>query len=234
MFELALALDPQSVEARTLLANALVGRVLGGMTCAAAADLARAEGLVGEALTASPRSAHAHYVKGRVLGAQNQWEEAVPEYETALAINRNWVSAYAHLGQCKFFVGSVEEAIPLVEKAIRLSPRDPFIGEYYLRVGVVHLVRSRTEEAIVWLEKARGAMPAHPNARVTLASAYALKGETQRAAAELAEARSLVGDDRYSSVGRLKGIGLWGVPQIRALFETTFFAGLRLAGMPEE
>jgi hypothetical protein len=26
----------------------------------------------------------------------------------------------------------------------------------------------------------------------------------------------------------------WGVPKIRALFEATYFAGLRKAGMPEE
>ena len=64
----------------------------------------------------------------------------------------------------------------------------------------MHLVQSRTDEAIVWLEKARSAIPAHPNARATLASAYALKGDTQRAAAELAEAKRLVGDDRYSSI----------------------------------
>jgi hypothetical protein len=28
--------------------------------------------------------------------------------------------------------------------------------------------------------------------------------------------------------------GYWGVPKVRALFETTFFAGLRKAGIPEE
>ena len=28
--------------------------------------------------------------------------------------------------------------------------------------------------------------------------------------------------------------GNWGVPKIRTLFEATFFAGLRKAGMPEE
>jgi hypothetical protein len=49
------------------------------MTDSAATDLARAEGLVGEALGASPRSAYAHYVKSRVLRAQKQWEEPVPE-----------------------------------------------------------------------------------------------------------------------------------------------------------
>jgi hypothetical protein len=35
------------------------------------------------------------------------------------------------------------------------------------------------------------------------------------------------------SIARLKR-GDWGVPKIRALFEATYFAGLRKAGMPEE
>jgi Tfp pilus assembly protein PilF len=49
---------------------------------------------------------------------------------------------------------------------------------------VVHLLQSRTEEAIVWLEKARSANPGLPVAHAYLASAYALKGETERASAE--------------------------------------------------
>src|SRR6516165_9804437 len=67
-----------------------------------------------------------------------------------------------------------------------------------------------------------------------LASAFALNGETERAAIELAEARRLSGDDRYSSFARLKAVQYWGVPQIRALYEANYFAGLRKAGMPEE
>jgi TolB-like protein len=125
LFEHALALDAQSVEAQTLLANALGGRVFDGTTDSAAADLARAEGLVGEALAASPRSAYAHLVKGRVLRAQNRWEEALPEYETALALDRNLVGAVIGLGWCKLYAGLLDEVIPLVEQAIRLSPAIP-------------------------------------------------------------------------------------------------------------
>jgi hypothetical protein len=33
---------------------------------------------------------------------------------------------------------------------------------------------------------------------------------------------------------RLRAARYWGVPKIRALYETTYFAGLRLAGMPED
>jgi adenylate cyclase len=229
LYERALALDPRSVEAQSLLAGALTGRVLNNMTDTAAADIARAEGLAGQALAASPLTPLAHFAKGQVLRAQRRYEEAIPEYETALASNRNWVTALHALGQCKLFAGAMEETIPLVEQAISRSPRDPQLGIWYQEIGRVHLLQSRTDEAIVWHERARHAAPAQPYIRAWLASAYALKGETERAAVELAEARRLSGDDRFSNIARLKAVGYF-----RALVETTFFAGLRKAGMPDE
>jgi predicted Zn-dependent protease len=74
----------------------------------------------------------------------------------------------------------------------------------------VHLLQSRTDEAIVWLEKARSAMPALPNVHSRLAAAHALKGETERAAAELVEARRLAGEGSFSSLARLKAAQPWG------------------------
>jgi TolB-like protein/Flp pilus assembly protein TadD len=234
LFERALALDPRSVEAQSLLATVLANRVLDQMSTSAAADIARAEGLAGQALAASPRSPLAHYAKGQVLRAQNRFDEAITEYETVIALDRNRVNTSTHLGQCKFYNGLIEEYIPLVEWAIRLSPRDPQLGVWFGRIGLVHLLQSRINEAILWLEKARNAAPALPYVRSRLASAYALNGEIKRAAAELTEARRLSRDDRYSSIARLKIVEKLGVPKIRALFEATFFAGLRKAGMAEE
>ena len=124
--------------------------------------------------------------------------------------------------------------IPLHEQAIRLSPRDANISIWYFRIGVAHLLQSRIDEAVVWLERARGANAALPYVHSHLASAYALKGETERAIIELAQARKLSGDNRYSSFARLKAIQYWGVPDIETLYEATYFAGLRKAGMPEE
>ena len=235
LFERALAVDPRSVEAQSFLASALMSRVMSGMADSAAADIARAEGLVGQALAASPRSLGVHFAKGQVLRAQRRYEEAIPEYETAIASNPNIVGALHPLGQCKLFAGSIEETIPLEERAIRLSPHDPeLLGVWYSQIGLVHLLQSRTDDAIVWLEKACGANPERPDIHANLAAAYALKGDSERAAAELADARGLNADDRYTSIARLKAVGYWGVPKIRALFEATYFAGLRKAGMPEE
>jgi adenylate cyclase len=234
LFEHALALDPQSVQAQTNLAGVLVNRVTAHMSNAAAADLARAEGLVDRALAASPRTAYAHYVKGTVLRWQNRWNEAISEFETALTLNRNLVGALQGLGRCKLYTGSIEEVTPLAEQAMRLDPRNPHIGWRYLLIGTVLLLQSRTDEAIVWLEKGRSAMPTEPFHHSWLASAYALKGETERAATELAEAQRLAGESSFSSIARVKAEGLWGVPKVHALFEATYFAGLRKAGMPEE
>jgi adenylate cyclase len=156
------------------------------------------------------------------------------EYETVLAFNRNWPLAIASLGWCKFLTGSLDQAISVHEQAIRLSPRDPLIGIWCERIGQVHLLQSRTDEAIVWLEKARNANPGHPDPHAWLASAYALKGDTEHAAAELAEARRLNKDNRYSSFARMKAVTAFGLPKVHALAEATYFAGLRLLGMPEE
>jgi TolB-like protein len=234
MFEHALALDPGSVEAQSRLAALLAGRVLDNMTDTAAADILRAEGLVRQALAASPRSPLAHLAKAHLLRAQRRYAEAIPEYETVLALDRNLIYSFFALGQCKLFTGSIDETIPLVERAIRLSPHDPELGVWYQQIGMVHLLQSRTDEAIVWLEKARHATPAHPGIRAVLAAAHAVKDETECAAAELAEARRLSNDGRFSSITRLKAAHYFGVPAIHALFETTCFAGLRKAGMPEE
>jgi TolB-like protein len=234
LFEQALALDQQSVVAQCWLAVALTARVLDIMAGTAEADIARAEGLAERAVAAAPRSALAHFATGQVLRAQHRYHDAILEYETVIALNRNWANAYSHLGWCRFMTGSLEALIPAQEQAIRLSPRDPQIGLFYSRIGRAHLLQSRTDEAILWCEKARNATPAAAIFRSFLAAAYALKDDTDRAAAELAEARRLVSDNRYSSIARLRVAEPWGVPKIRALFEATYSAGLRKAGMPEE
>jgi TolB-like protein/DNA-binding SARP family transcriptional activator len=234
LFERARALDQESAAAQSWLAIALTARVLDSMAGTAAADIARAEDLAERALAASPRSSVARFAKGQVLRAQHRHDEAILEYEIVIALNRNWAHAYSHLGWCKFMTGSIAELIPAQEQAIRLSPRDPQIGLFYSRIGCAHLLQSCLDEAIVWCERARNATPAHPQFRTFLAAASALKGDNDRAIAELAEARSLVGDDRYSSIARLRAVESWGVPKIRGLVETTYFAGLRKAGVREE
>jgi hypothetical protein len=123
----------------------------------------------------------------------------------------------------------------LLEQAIRRSPRDRQIGVWHGAIGVVHLLQSRIDEAVVWLERARSASPDKPYNRLHLAAAYGLSDDLERAALELAEARRLDAGTPYSSIAELKAFpGPWcGAPNIRTLYEASYLAGLRKPGMPE-
>jgi TolB-like protein/DNA-binding winged helix-turn-helix (wHTH) protein len=234
LYEHALRLDPQSAEAKTYLAGALVNRVNYGFTPSPAVDLARAEKLIDEALAAGTEIPWAHYVKGTVLRRKGRWDDAVPEFELALALNRNRTGPLQGLGWCKFYTGWLDEVIPLAKKGIRIGPRDPSIGFFFLIIGDVYQLKARPDEAIVWFDKARGTIAAVPQMWAQLAAAHALRGDLAEAATDLAEARRLSPDDRYSTIARLKTFGPWGVPKVQAMFDATYFAGLRKAGMPEE
>jgi len=232
-FERALTLDPSSVEAQSLLATQLVGRILDFGSSSDDADIKRAEDLATKAVAASSANPLALLAKAEVLRVQRRCAEAIPEYEAALAVDRNRVSALATLGRCKIFIGLIDEGIAAQEQAIRLSPRDPNLWIWYFRIGEGRLLQSRIDEAIFWLEKARNSNPAG-FIHAYLGAAYALRGEVDRASAELEEARRLGRPGSYPSVARLIANSRYENPKIRALAEATYFAGLRKAGVPEE
>jgi TolB-like protein/class 3 adenylate cyclase/Flp pilus assembly protein TadD len=233
-FERALALDPHSIDARALLALALTARVHEQVSSRREVRLEAAERLIEQALTGAPRHALSHFARAQLLRAQARFDAAIPEYEAAIAANRNWVMAIANLGLCKFFTGDIEETIPAQEQAIRLSPRDPRLPNWYWRIGMVHVLNSRFDEAIAWLEKARSANPALSGPHAWLAAAYSMTGDRRRAAEALAVARRLAPDNRYASVAQFKSTQSLGAAKTRDLAETTFLAGLRATGMPED
>jgi adenylate cyclase len=253
LFEQALALDSNSIDPQRWLALALANRLLDGFSAEPAEDFRRAEALLAAAVATAPRDPLLHYVKGQTLRAVAQglappfgvsaearvarFADAIPEYETMLAANPNDVPALANLAWCKFMTGAEEEAIPLLEKAIRLSPRDPGLYVQYFRLGIVHFFRGRMNEAILWLEEARRANPSFAVAHSLLAAAYGLKGDAARAGAELAEydeAAKGHADNRFATIALVRKNGDLNTPALHDRFERLLITGLRKAGMPEE
>ena len=231
-FNKALELDPHSVDAAAYMAVALTVRVTDELTDSPEEDLHRAEQLAAQALAAAPNYGLAHYAKAQVLRAQSRFKEAIPEYETAIALDPSRAPAYAHVGWCQFLTGSAEDALPYFEHAIRLNPSGPGIAPWYGRMGVVQLLESHIDAALVSLEKASNENARLPFVHAYLAAAYALKGQTERAHAELAEAQKL--SNAYSSLANVEKSTWFDNTKIRALAEATYFPGLRKAGMSEE
>ncbi|MBV8122027.1 MAG: adenylate/guanylate cyclase domain-containing protein [Alphaproteobacteria bacterium] len=231
LFAKALALDPQSAEAAAWLAATLMFGVTDELSDAPDEDLHRAESLVVQALAFSPNNALAHYVKGQVLFAQSRCGEAIPEYETAIALDHSRAPAYARLGWCKFLTGAVDQAIPYFEEAIHLGPHEPSIAPWYGRMGAIYLLQSHVDEAIGWLEKANSENPRLAYVHAYLAAGYALKGDLQRAHTELVQAQSL--NKLYSSLASVRKSAWYDDPKIRALAEANYFPALLRAGLPE-
>ena len=76
-----------------------------------------------------------------------------------------------------------------------------------------------------------------PHGLHTLASAYALRGDGEKAVALLSEAQRLDGRGNFSSIARVRQPlpgSRGGRGKFLELMEATYLAGLRKAGMPEE
>jgi adenylate cyclase len=198
----------------------------------------RAEHLIDAALAGAPNNAAARYSKAQVLRLEGHCEAAIGEYEMAIALNPNRTNAYDMLGLCKLMACAIGDVIPLEERAIRLGFSDPFAGGYYQLIGMAELFQSHVGQAISLFENARTAYATRQNewivqAHSWLAAAYALNGETGRAADELAEARK--SSEYPASIAQYRRQApRRSNPNVRALADATYFKGLRLGGLPEE
>jgi tetratricopeptide (TPR) repeat protein len=77
-------------------------------------------------------------------GAAPDWSRSSPRSSTL-----------AFLAACLLRTGKTGPTIALLDKAIRLDPANKAVGWSYLRIGAAAVMRSRNDEAIAWLEKAR-------------------------------------------------------------------------------
>jgi class 3 adenylate cyclase len=156
--------------------------------------------------------------RAQVLREEGRCEEAITEYEMVLSLDRNFVFAMPALAWCKFLTGSMDdEVIPFSSDPFASAPAIPQSTIRITSLGWCTccsrvLMRrssgSKGRATRIWY--IRSSAPASP-------LPYGLKGETERAAAELAEAPRLGPDDRFSSIARFKAVGYFGVPKVRAL-----------------
>src|SRR5262249_50510517 len=133
-----------------------------GGCCASRAIAARGDGPRSKSVRSIPRHVRFEDCSG-ALGRSG----GGPPYR--LGTDPNNVAALRNLGQILHFTGRSEAGIPLIEKALRLSPRDAGIGFDLLNLGGSYMVVGRTDEALVELRKAVAALPQIFYAHLSLA-----------------------------------------------------------------
>jgi adenylate cyclase len=122
---------------------------------------------------------------GYVYLWQKQYEQALAEMERAVALDPNDTLGYAGLAEMLSRVGRSEEAVGMVEQALR---HKPLVADLYLsEVGPAYYLAGRTEEAIAPLKQFLARYPNILGAHLTLAAAYSELDREAEARAEAAE-----------------------------------------------
>ena len=90
-------------------------------------------------------------ILGYIYLWQKQYEQAIVEMERAIALDPHNATGYALLAEVLSFVGRSEEAVRMVEQALRRKPL--VVDSHLASVGVAYSLAGRPEEAITPLKQ---------------------------------------------------------------------------------
>src|SRR5258708_22514709 len=201
--ERVLEIDPNNVRALSILAEKIATRVTTLQSTDRDADIRRADELASRALRSDANSYHAHHARAQVLMAQRRPEAAIAAAQRSLKLNPGFIPACRNLCMAHFYLGRAPEVIEYADKAIRLSPFDPYLAVFHHCRAIGCLMLHQDDDAITGFRRAVATNPEFPVAVVWLAAALALTGQE-------AEARDTVEPYFLISGTKTGRIGQWG------------------------
>lgn len=140
------------------------------------------------AVKADAKMPEAHFGLGYLLWCQLQFEDASKEFQAELNLNPNHVQALTYLGDAQMKLSHPETAFPLLEKAVRIDPKDQLA---HLDLGILHIDAGRNDDALRELKTADQLDPNDQNVHFRLGRFYKSLGKTTEANAEFEKTRSL-------------------------------------------
>jgi adenylate cyclase len=198
LFEHALRQDPLSVQAMCYLAEERIDRfVIPDYPTRGNEELIeRAAALVAAAAAIETGSERVMFAQGVLLRAQGHFAEALATLQRLVEVYPNTPAAYRQLGFLKLAVGQADEAMPLLQRSIRVDPLSTYNRHSYARIGTSLLLLGHDEKSIEWQQRALAAGASAPpvwraQCYLFMASAFALIGQSSEARRALAEAERL-------------------------------------------
>jgi len=144
--------------------------------------LGKAKELVKKALAMDDSLADAHILLSILYRSEKEYDKSIAEGRRAVELDPSGSTAYTYYAAALLFASRPEEAIPLLQKAIRLNPNAQawtfvFLGHAFRNTG-------RLEEAVSAYKKVLKRAPDHLIAHIGLATTYSLMGREEEARVE--------------------------------------------------
>ncbi len=222
----AIRLDPDFAEPYSRLAYAMILEMVYFEGPIDAARLDEALRLAEAGGARDDQEANAFFTLGRVRLVRREYARSIDALEHAVALNPCHALSFCGLGDSLAYEGRIDAALEQFDRAIALSPHDPFRWAFMSYRALAHLFGGQVEDAAHWARRATLVPNAHYWAHANRTAALGFLDDpeaAQSARRELMRARP----------GFTRGLA-----QERLFFvkrrdqTTTFLEGLRRTGVP--
>ena len=199
--EQAIALEPDYATAHGWLAGTYIVALWFSWDKSPQQSMAKAVEHTQRCLALDDSNADAFSIAGALYLVQRQWDKAIAAGKRSVELSPNSADNHARFAMTLKSVGKVNEAIAMIEKAIRLNPMTP---EWYLHeLGTYYRLQGRYEEAIAILKKNLDHNPNYQTSRINLTATYSMAGELDQARTEAKEVLRKIPD--FSAEQFMKG-----------------------------
>jgi adenylate cyclase len=203
LLEEAISLDPQYAYAYSMLSTAHFELVPLGASNSPKESLQRAVELGKKAVALDELSSSAHANLAFPYMYLRQFDKAIEEAEKGVSFGPNSASAYFALGAVLNTVGRYQEAIPVLQKSLRLSPI-PVHSQVLGSLGSSYSLAGQHEEAVAIFKKQLQLYGVdHLTAHLGLAASYVWMGREKEARSAGAEVMRI--DPKFTLERYMKG-----------------------------
>lgn len=218
----AIALDPKYADAYALLGATHMNDVFLG-TSRPKDSIAKAIELTQKALAMNDSLADARSRLGVLYSWSGRYDEGIAEAERGVELDPNSGRANFYLALVLRYAGKSKEAIPVIQKALRLEPMAPDI--YVQNLALVYFQTGDCKEALAACEKGLKRELDNLNSHVIMAAVYGSCGrekEARKAATEVLRINPKFTVESYTRI----------LPYKNQSDKDHTIQGLRKAGLP--
>lgn len=130
-----------------------------------------------------------YFSLGNIAENKHQWDEAITDYQQAIAIDDKYADAYVNLGGAYYEKGDYDSEVASYEKAVELDPGNYYEAQYYL--GTAYEDRGEYARAIERYKAALMIKPDNKDCLRDLILLYLVEGERKAASGLITRLKTL-------------------------------------------